>query len=326
MKLRYLLPLLILLVIGTELPSAAAPFVIRFSHVAAPASPKGKAAAYFRELVEQGSHGQLLVEIRPEASLYGDRAALQALHLGLIEMAAPDLSLLTDSTPQLKLLELPFLFDDTEHPHRTLDGPTGSKLLQVASKDGLRALAFWDRGLRQFTADRPLRIPADATGLKLRIHDSRVLLSALRSIGANPQRLPFSEIRSALQQQSIAGQESTLATMEARRYATVQSDLTLSNHAYSGALLVIGEPFWRRLPEEARSLLLQAAAESTNYLRELVAQHDAMILQRLATSGRMKIHHLPPEQRRTWQHAMRKVYPQFADQIGAELIENALRR
>ena len=184
-------------------------------------------------------------------------------------------------------------------------------------------MAFWDNGFKQISATRPLLTPADATSLKFRIMDSRVLEAQFRILGANPQILPFSEVYSALQQGIVAGQENTLSNIYTKRFHLVQSDLTISNHGYLGYLLVTNDIFWRKLPDDLKLIMTEAIQESTIFARGIAAQVNADYLEKIKSSGKINIHQLTPKQRAVWQKKMLGIYPDFYEIIGEELIEKA---
>ena len=304
-------------------PLLAKPITIKFSHVVAKDTPKGKAAEFFKQWIEKHSGGRIHVKIYPNAALYGDRAALSALQSNNIQLAAPSFSKFIDHSPQLQLFDLPFLFRDTDHLHRVLDGNVGSRLLQQTSIKGLHALAFWDNGFKQISANKPLIAPEDAASLKFRIMSSRVIEAQFRTIGADPQVLPFSEVYAALQQGIVAGQENTLSNIYTKRFHHVQSDLTISNHGYLGYLLVTNDIFWKKLPDDLKQIMTEAIEETTIFSRTIATQVNESYLEKIEASGKINVHHLTPDQRAVWQKRMLSIYPDFYDLIGEELIKRS---
>ncbi len=319
---KFLLILLALLFIIPP-PLQAKPLTIKFSHVVAKDTPKGKAAEFFKQRIEERSAGRIHIKIYPDATLYGDRAALSALQLNDIQLAAPSFSKFIDHTPQLQLFDLPFLFRNTEHLHRVLDGKVGKKLLQQASIKGLHALGFWDNGFKQISANKPLITPEDAASLKFRIMSSKILEAQFRTIGADPQILSFSEVYSALQQGIVAGQENTLSNIYIKRFYLVQSDLTISNHGYLGYLLVTNDIFWQKLPDDLKQIVSEVSTETTNFARSIATQVNGDYLNKIEASGKINIHHLTPDQRAVWQKKMLSIYPDFYNLIGEELIKQS---
>lgn len=314
----------LLIVVLAATPALSAPIVIKFAHVVAVDTPKGQAAEKFKELVEERSGGEMKVEVYPNASLYDDREALEALSMNACQMAAPSFSKFTSFVPQLQLFDLPFLFKDTEHLHRVLTGPVGKKLLSMVGKKGLVGLAYWDNGFKQLSANKPLIKPSDAEGLKFRIMSSKVLEAQFKALGANPQVLPFSEVYSALQQKVVDAAENPLSNFYTKKFYEVQSDLTLSNHGYLGYMVVTGKLFWKKLNDKQRDIISQAIADATVYGNKLAQEMDVSYLKKIKEAGTTNIHELTPEQRQAWKDKLVSIYPEFYDVIGKDLIDGAM--
>lgn len=305
-------------------PALAEPVVIKFSHVVAVDTPKGKAAEYFKKLVEERSKGEIKVEVYPNSSLYGDREELEALTMNSIQMAAPSFSKFTTFVPQLELFDLPFLFNDVDHLHTVLSGEVGQKLLTMVEKRGMLGLAYWDNGFKQLSANKPLIKPEDASGLKFRIMSSKVLDAQFKAISANPQVLPFSEVYSALQQKVVDACENPLSNFYTQKFFEVQNNLTLSNHGYLGYMVVTNKIFWKKLNDQQRQIITQAMKDSTEYANKLALEMDAKYLADIKASGKTKINELTKEQRQAWKAKLMPIYPQFHAAIGKDLIDDAL--
>ena len=321
-KMNWLLGILIVLLMAA--PAFAKPIVIKFSHVVAVDTPKGQAAEYFKKLVEERSNGAIKVEVYPNASLYDDRDAIEALSMNAIQMAAPSFSKFTSFVPQLQLFDLPFLFNDVNHLHKVLNGKVGQKLLEMVGKRGLVGLSYWDNGFKQLSANKPLIMPADAAGLKFRIMSSKVLEAQFKALDANPQVLPFSEVYSALQQGVVDAAENPLSNFYTKKFNEVQKDLTMSNHGYLGYMVVTNKIFWKKLDDSQRALIKQAMKEATEYCDNLAQEMDVKYLKDIEAAGTTKVIELTPEQRKAWKAKMMTIYPQFYDVIGKDLIDDAL--
>lgn len=301
------------------------PIVVKFSHVVANDTPKGKAAQYLKKLVEERTDGRMKVEIYPNASLYGDRDAIEALQMNAIQLAAPSFSKFTGFVPELQIFDLPFLFNDDDHLHKVLDGEVGQEILDLVGQKGLVGLAYWDNGFKQISdKQRPLIKPSDAKGLKFRIMSSKVLEAQFKVIGANPQVLPFSEVYSALQQGVVDGQENTLSNIYTKKFHEVQNYMTLSNHGYLGYLLVSNKMFINKLPEDLKETFLGAVKDATEYARKIAKEVNQDYLEKIKESGKVEITTLTPEQRQVWKDKMMEIYPEFYDVIGKDLIQKAL--
>jgi C4-dicarboxylate-binding protein DctP len=305
-------------------PALAAPVVIKFSHVVAVDTPKGQAAEYFKKLVEERSKGDIKVEVYPNSSLYGDREELEALTMNSIQMVAKSFSKFTSFVPQLELFDLPFLFNDTAHLHKVLNGEVGQQLLGMVGKKGWVGLGYWDNGFKQMSANKPLIKPEDAAGLKFRIMSSKVLEAQFQALNANPQVMPFSEVYSGLQQKVVDACENPLSNFYTQKFFEVQSDLTLTNHGYLGYMVVTNKIFWNKLSEPQRALLTQAMKEASEYANKLALEMDVKYMNEIKASGKTKVHELTKEQRQPWKAKLMPIYPKFYDKIGKELIDASL--
>jgi len=323
-KIKLVLIALVAVLLAVVPAFAKKPIVIKFSHVVAVDTPKGQAAEYFKKLVEERSHGEIKVEVYPNSSLFNDNDVMTPLMTNAVQMAAPSFSKFTKFAKQLQLVDLPFLFDDSDHLHRVLEGPVGQKILDAVGSKGLVGLAFWDNGFKELSANKPIITPEDAAGMKFRIMSSKVLEAQFKAVNANPQVLPFSEVYSALQQGVVDAAENPLSNFYTKKFYEVQSDLTLSNHGYLGYLVVTNKMFWSSLNEQQRALISQAMKESTVYGNKLAQKMDEDYLAKVKESGKTTVHELTPAQRKAWKKALLPIYPEFYDSIGKDLIDGAL--
>jgi len=315
-----------------SLSANAAEYVLKFSHVVSPNTPKGKAADFFAKRLEELSGGRIDVQVYPNSQLYKDKAALKALRLNSIQMAAPSFSKFTKLVPQLALFDLPFLFKDMNHVHRVQDGEVGKKLKDMVTRKGFVALSYWDNAFKQMSTskDKPLLWPSDAKGQKFRIMSSKVLEAQFKAVGANPQVMPFSEVYSALAQGVIDGQENTISNIYTKKFYEVQKHLTISNHGYLGYLVVMSKKFWNSLPKDLKKAVMQAMKEATEKERiwadELNKSQFEKIKEYANKTHKLQIHYLTNEQRKAWEEAEKKIYPLFYDKkkIGKDLIDGAL--
>ena len=305
-----------------------ADYVIKFSHVVSPDTPKGKAANYFAKRVEELSHGRIKVEVYPNGQLGSDKVILRKLKFNTVQMAAPSFSKFTGLVPQLALFDLPFLFKNADHLHKVLDGEVGQKLLKMVNDKGYVALGYWDNGFKQFTnSKRPLKLPTDGKGLKFRVMSSKVLIEEIKAMGGIPVVLPFGEVYSALQQGVVDGQENTISNIYTKKFYEVQKYMTLSNHGYLGYLVVMSKKFWKKLPPDLKKVVKEAMKEATEkerqWAQELNQQQLAKIREYAKKTGKLEIISLTPEQRKVWEKQLKAIYPKFYSTIGKELIEKA---
>jgi C4-dicarboxylate-binding protein DctP len=297
--------------------------VIKFSHVVTEQTPKGKAAQALADRVNSELDGQVCVEVYPNTQLYNDDKVLQAMLLGDVQMAAPSLSKFEQYTLQYRIFDLPFLFDDIEAVDRFQLGETGQAMLGAMEDKGLKGLGYWHNGMKQISAGKPLLEPEDAEGLKFRIQESDVLEAQFRQLGANPQKMAFSEVYLALQQGVVDGQENTWSNILTQKFHEVQDGITETNHGVVDYLVVTSTEFWDGLPDDVRSKLEQIFAEVTAEANAQSHQLNQEARDQLVAAGE-EIRELTPEQRQQWVDAMKPVWEKFAEEIGQENLDAAM--
>src|SRR4029079_2019607 len=190
--------------------SAQTPIVIKFSHVVAPNTPKGKGADKFKELAEKYTAGKATIEVYPNSTLCKDKEELEALPLGAVQMLAPSNSKFGPiGVKEFEVFDLPYLLPDKAALRKVTDGPIGQGMLKLREPKGMVGLGYWDNGFKLMSANKPLRNPEDFKGLKMRIQSSKVLELQMRSLGVIPQVMAFSEVYQALQTGVVDGQENT---------------------------------------------------------------------------------------------------------------------
>ena len=258
------LALAVALCLATGLAAAQQPIVIKFSHVVANDTPKGKGALRFKELAEARTQGRVKVDVYPNSQLYKDKEELEALQLGAVQMLAPSVSKFGPlGVKEYEAFDLPFIFPDKAVLARVTEGPVGASLFKKLEAKGITGLAYWDNGFKVMTANKPLREPQDFKGLKLRIQSSKVLEAQMRAVGALPQVLAFSEVYQALQSGVVDGTENTPSNVYTQKTHEVQKYLTNSNHGYIGYAVIVNSKFWAALPADIRAALEGAMRDAT---------------------------------------------------------------
>jgi C4-dicarboxylate-binding protein DctP len=224
------------LAMTTTLPALAQePIVIKFSHVVAPDTPKGKGAQKFKELAEQYTGGKVKIEVYPNSQLYKDKEELEALQLGAVQMLAPSLAKFGPlGVQQFELFDLPMLFRDRNDLRKVTEGELGKHLLSLLEPKGIKGLAYWDNGFKIMSANSPVIVPDDFLGLKMRIQSSKILEAQMEALGAVPQVMAFSEVYQALQTGVVDGTENPPSNMYTQKMNEVQKHATVSRHGYLG--------------------------------------------------------------------------------------------
>jgi C4-dicarboxylate-binding protein DctP len=303
-------------------PAAAQePIVIKFSHVVARDTPKGKAAERFKELAEKATHGRVRVDVYPNSELYKDREELEALQLGAVQMLAPSLAKFGPlGIREFEVFDLPFIFPSKDALYRVKEGPIGQVLLHKLQTKGITGLAYWDNGFKVMSANRPLRSPADFHGLKMRVQPSRVLDAQMRALGASPVALAFGEVYQALQSGVVDGTENPPSNFYTQNMHELQRYLTVSNHGYLGYAVIVNKKFWDGLPSGIRGALETAMDEATRYANAIAQKENDDALEAIRKSGKTQVHQLSAAERQAWQAALAPVHSEMESRIGKALI------
>ncbi|HTN95019.1 MAG TPA: TRAP transporter substrate-binding protein [Gallionella sp.] len=319
--------MLFALVLGiSNFAHAEGEIIIKFSHVVAPDTPKGRAAEKFKQLAEQMTKGKVKVEIYPNSQLYKDREEIEALQSGAVQMLAPSMAKFGPmGAREFELFDLPFLFPDQEVLHRVMDGEVGKKLFAKLDTKGVTGLAFWDNGFKQMSSNRPMHHVSDFSGLKMRIQSSKVLAAQMKALGANPQVMAFSEVYTALQQGVVDGTENPVSNFYTQKMNEVQKHMTMSNHGYLGYAVIVNKAFWDGLPADVRSELTQAMKEATEYERGIAQSDNDDALAKVIAAKTTTVYELTPAEREEWKKALIPVHKEFEDVIGADLIQSVYK-
>lgn len=298
-------------------------YVIKFPHVTAPATPKGQTAERFKALVEARFPGRVEVEVYPSAQLMESRDAVEALAFGEIQLIADTLSIFDRYTKRFQIFDLPFLFPDLAAVERFQQSDAGQALLDSMADRGIRGLTFWHNGMKQFSGPVPLRVPADAEGLKFRIMESDVLRAQVEALGGSPQKMAFGEVYQALQTGTVDAQENTWSNTFSSKFYEVQPYITESNHGYLGYFVATNAEFWDSLPEDIRSGITEILFEVTTWGNARAGEINADARQSIIDSGRSEIIELDAGEIEDWRRVMAPVWDEFRDEIGSELIDAA---
>ena len=311
-----------LLSVTLSLPAKAqAPIVIKFSHVVAPDTPKGKAADKFKELAEKYTAGKVKVEVYPNSQLYKDKEEIEALQLGAVQMLAPSTSKFAPmGIKQFEALDLPFIFSDEAAFLRFTKSSVAKSMLHLLDAKGATGLAFWDNGFHMISANKPLRKPHDLQGLKIRISGSKIADLYLRALGAMPQIIAFSELYQALQTGVVDGAENTPSNYYTQKLHEVQKHINVMNHAHLSYAVITNKKFWDGLPADIRSQLEKAMNEATEYNNEIASKENADALAAIKASGKSEVYEPTKEEREEWRKALLATYKASEARVGKDII------
>jgi len=298
------------------------PIIIKFSHVVANDTPKGKGALKFKELAEKYTNGKVKVEVYPNSQLFKDKEEIEALQLGSVQMLAPSTAKFAPlGAKEFEALDLPWLFKDDATYDKAMKGPVGKWLFTKLESKGITGLAYWDNGFHMVSANRPLLMPADFQGLKFRISGSKIADRYFRDVGSIPQIMAFSEVYQALQTGVVDGCENTPSNYLTQKFYEVQKDITVSYHAHLQYAVIVNTKFWNGLPADIRKELDKAMDEATDYTNSIAMKENTDALAAIKASGKTTLHYLTPEQRVAWQKAMAPTYKWAKGRVGGEVLD-----
>ena len=305
---------------------AQQPIVIKFSHVVAADTPKGKAAEMFAKKAAELTGGKVKVEVYANSTLYKDKEEMEALQLGAVQMLAPSLAKFGPlGVKEFEVFDLPFIFNGYDDLHKVTTGAVGKQLLAKLEPKGIRGLAFWDNGFKSFSANSPIKTPADLKGKKMRIQSSKVLEEQMRSVGSMPQVMAFSEVYQALQTGVVDGTENPISNLYTQKMHEVQKHLTLTDHGYLGYAVIVNKKFWDGLPADIRKQLDDAMEQSTRYANQIAKVENDSSLEAVKKSGKTTVYVPTKEERLAFKKAMVPVHQKMESRVGKETIQAVYR-
>jgi C4-dicarboxylate-binding protein DctP len=301
---------------------AQAPIIIKFSHVVAQDTPKGKAAEKFKELAEKRLPGKVKVEVYSNSTLYKDGEEMEALALGSVQLLAPSLAKFGPlGAREFEVFDLPYIFDNYDELHKVTQGPAGKALFKKLESKGLTGLAYWDNGFKVMSANTPIKLPADLKGKKMRIQSSQVLAAQMKALGALPQTMAFSEVYQALQTGVVDGTENPPSNLYTQKMHEVQKHVAMTDHGYLGYAVITNKKFWDGLPPDVRAGLEAAMAEATAYANQIARQENEDAIAKVKASGKSAVYTPTAEERATWKKALVKVHTEMESRIGKDTIQ-----
>lgn len=302
----------------------AAEFEFTFAHVLIEGTPNALAAEKFKEEVEKNSDGRIKINIRPAAQLGGDVEIIEQTQMGLVHIAIPPTGNLANFQPKMYVFDLPFLMEGDESMKRLLDGEVGREILDTLSSNNLYAANYWGAGFRQMTNNvRPIQGPDDLKNIKIRVLQAPTLMAAYRAFGANPTAMAYTEVYNGLQQGVVEGQENPLANIDSMKFYEVQKYMTMTNHIYHTYAAVMNKAAWESLPADLQEVVQNAFDVGRDYGRELTAQDEAQILERI--KGEIEIIELSPEGREQFKEKAKTLRAEFEKSVTPELMERAIQ-
>lgn len=295
---------------------------IKFSHVVAENTPKGKGANAVKEYIERESDGKIKVEVYPNSSLFGDQDEYQNLVANNVQFIAPDLSKFVGHNPQFNVPSLPFAFKDDGAAIKFWDGEKGQEILSSLEDDGVLGLRMWPNGGKHITNnERPIDSPDDFAGLKFRTQGGQVLEAIYSLLDAGSESIPFSELYTALDQGVVDGQENTFSNIESKKFDEVQKYLTVLNHTRVDYAIFTNTEFWNSLNDETKEIVMAGVEEGTKVARQEAKALNDGGFEIIKERGDVEITELTEDQVQAFRDTLQPVYDEFEDSVGSDVYE-----
>lgn len=310
------------LAIGLAMPAAAQELVLKFGHVGAPGSLFDISAKEFAKRANERLAGKARVEVFGSSQLGKDQELLQKLKLGTVDFALPS-TVMSTVADEFGLFEMPYLVKNRDHMGRIEDEIFWSKLAPAAEAKGYGIIAVWENGFRHITNnERPINVPADLQGIKLRTPKGAWRVKMFQTYGANPTPMAFSEVFTALQTGVIDGQENPFAQIYSAKFQEVQKYLSLTGHVYTPAYVTVGKARWEKLPDDVRTALEETAKETQAFVYETAAALEDDLLAKLKAGGIQ----VNEADKQAFIDASDSIYKEFASTVpgGKEMVDQAL--
>ena len=298
---------------------AQAQTVLKIGYATTATSHYGVGSSAFCEEIEKGTQNRYKCQQFPSSALGGEREMIEAVQLGTLDLVNTSTGPVGNFVPEVKIVDIPFLFRDYDHARKVMDGAIGQDILTKFSSKGIIALGWTENGFRHMTNNkRDIVKPSDAAGLKMRTMENKVHMDGYKTFGILPTPMAFPELFGALQQGTVDGQENPIPVILASKFSQVQKHLSLTGHVYSPALLLMSPTAWGKLNDADKKVFLEAAKKATVAQRKKVNDDESTGIAQLEKDG-MKVTRVVDGQ--GFRDALKPAYVSYAREFGAENIK-----
>lgn len=297
----------------------AAPKEVKLGYALAVNSHYGAAAKAWADSVEKATNNAFAIKHFPSSALGGERELIEGLQLGTVEAAIVSTGALSNFVSDVGIVDIPFLFRDTQHARAVLDGKFGQDLLAKFQQRGLIALAWGEQGFRHLTNNKvSVQNVADLKGLKIRVTENPVHITAFRTLGAAPTPMSWPEVISALQQGTIDGQENPISVLTSSKLWEVQKHLTLTSHVYAPVVLVLSPSFWGSLTDAQKAAFTEGAKAGAQASRAFVDDVEAKGVEMAKINGMQVVENVDAA---AFRAALEPAYKQYAKKFGQQTLD-----
>ena len=272
--------------------------------------PTTKGAERFASLVEERSGGRIRILVKCDAELGSESEVIRQMKYGGIAFARVSLSQLAEFVPEMNVLQMPYIYSSSDHMWRVLESDIGDEFLLMPQKYDLVGLAWYDAGARNFYSRTPINRLEDIRGMNIRVQESEVMADMVSALGANPTKIVYSDVYSALERGIVDGAENNWPSYESMNHCSVAKYYTVDEHTRVPELQICSKHIWDRLDEEDKAIITNAARDSAIYERQLWAESEKRS-RKIARQKGVTVIELSDEEKMRFRDAMRKVYSKY---------------
>ncbi|OUL99042.1 TRAP transporter substrate-binding protein [Variovorax sp. JS1663] len=305
--------------LGLACAAYAQTTTLKIGYATTKESHYGVGSTVFCDEIEKGTQGRYKCQHFPNSALGGEREQIEAVQLGTQDLVNTSTGPVGNFVPEVKIVDIPFLFRDYDHARKVMDGPIGQDILAKFPSKGIIALAWTENGFRHMTnSKRDIVKPSDAAGLKMRTMENKVHMDGYRTFGILPTPMAFPELFGALQQGTVDGQENPIPVILSSKFAQVQKHLSLTGHVYSPALLLMSPRVWNKLSDADKKVFVEAARKGGAAQRKKVNDDENNGIAQLEKDG-MKV--IRTVDGAAFREALKPAYANYAKEFGADNIK-----
>ena len=281
--------------------------------------PTTLGALKFAELVEERTEGRIRIQVKAEGVMGSESEVIRQMQYGGIDFARISIAQLSDFIPQMNVLQLPYLYKDSSHMWRVLDGEIGERFLEYSEGYDLIGLSWYDAGARNlYSADKPIRTLEDIQGLRIRVQEATMMSEMITALGAIPVQIPYDQVYAALERKQVDGAENNWPSYETMQHYEVAGYYTVDEHIRIPEMQICAKHTWEQLSENDRQIILECAKQSALYERQLWTERERQARENALKNGAQEIY-LTAEEKEKFKEAMMPVYEQFYADYGEDI-------
>ncbi|MDU5100524.1 MAG: TRAP transporter substrate-binding protein [Peptoniphilus grossensis] len=307
---------------GDTVKPASGDVIIKIGHVEPESRSTHKALVNFKKNVEEKSNGKIGIEIYPNGSLGGDVQMTESVAMGTLQSTLPSTSVLTTYSEEFGILDMPYLFLNSESAFNALDGEVGEYFNKKLEEQGIKCLGYAYNGPRSTTTNSgPIEKPEDLKGVKMRVMESPIFIDFYKTIGANPTPMSFTELYTGLQQGTVDAQENPPSLTFANKFYEVQKYQTIDEHVHNFLPFLINKNVFDSLDSDMQELLESEAKVFVEEQRKMELVDNEKAVKDLETEGKLITNVLDDSQKLEFRKAVQPMYDKYQKQFGQELFD-----